>query len=86
MIPTGKWVMVANYNGGNFLSAFPVEAPTVHLGASRQLIQHEGKGANPRATGKGPQYIPCFYPGPTVPLLTPDLGLDKVYVYDFSPR
>jgi 6-phosphogluconolactonase len=79
---TGKWVMVANYNGGN-LSAFPVGADG-SLGASRQLIQHEGKGANPERQEKAHVHSVFFTPDQRY-LLTPDLGLDKVYVYDFRP-
>jgi 6-phosphogluconolactonase len=79
---SGKWVMVANYGGGS-LSAFPV-ASDGSLGVSAQFIQHTGKGLNPKRQEKPHVHSVVFTPDERY-LLTPDLGLDKVYTYDFHP-
>ena len=79
---SGKWVMVANYGGGN-LSAYRVASDGT-LGASAQLIQHEGKGANQKRQEKPHVHSAVFAPDQHY-LLSSDLGLDKVYVYDFRP-
>lgn len=79
---TGKWVTVANYGGGN-LSAFMVAADG-SLGASAQLIQHEGKGPNVQRQEKPHVHSTVFTPDQHY-LVSADLGLDKVYVYDFYP-
>ena len=75
-----KWLMVANYMGGN-LSAFPIAADG-SLGASAQLIQHQGVGVNPKRQEKPHVHTVFFTPDERY-LLTPDLGLDRIYVYNF---
>jgi 6-phosphogluconolactonase len=77
---SGKWVMVANYGGGN-LSAYRVASDGT-LGASAQLIQHQGKGANAKRQEKPHVHSTVFAPDQHY-LLSADLGLDKVFVYDF---
>jgi 6-phosphogluconolactonase len=77
-----RWVAVANYGGGN-LSAFPIGSDG-SLGPSAQLIQHEGKGSNPQRQEKPHVHSTVFTPDQHF-LLTPDLGLDKVFIYDFRP-
>lgn len=77
-----KWLMVANYMGGN-LSAFPISADG-SLGASAQLIQHQGVGVNPKRQEKPHVHTVFFTPDERY-LLTPDLGLDRIYVYNFRP-
>jgi 6-phosphogluconolactonase len=79
---TGKWVTVANYGGGN-LSAYRV-ADDGSLGGSAQVIQHEGKGVNAKRQEKPHVHSTVFTPDQHY-LLSSDLGLDKVYVYDFHP-
>lgn len=75
-----KWVMVANYGGGS-LSAFPVGSDG-SLGPYTQLLQHDGKGSNPARQEKPHVHATVFTPDQQY-LLAPDLGLDKVFVYDF---
>jgi len=77
-----KWVMVANYTGGS-LSAFPI-GQDGRLGASAQFIQHEGKGLNPARQEKAHVHSVVFTPDQRY-LLTPDLGLDRISIYDFRP-
>lgn len=77
-----KWLMVANYGGGS-LSAFPIAADG-SIGGSAQFIQHEGKGLNPKRQEKPHVHSVVFTPDQRY-LLTPDLGLDRVYTYNFRP-
>ncbi|TDX00741.1 lactonase family protein [Dinghuibacter silviterrae] len=79
---TGKWITVANYGGGN-LSAYRV-ADDGSLGGSAQLIQHEGKGANAKRQEKPHVHSTVFTPDQRY-VVSADLGLDKVYVYNFNP-
>ncbi len=79
----GKFVLVANYVGGN-VSVFPVETGG-KLGASIDLEQHSGSGANKERQEaahahsinldeKNRYAIAC------------DLGIDKVFIYDFDKK
>ena len=77
-----KWVFVANYNGGS-LEALPVQDDG-SLGTPAQVIPHEGKGTNPRRQEKPHVHSVILTPNQQL-LLSPDLGLDRVYVYRFSP-
>jgi 6-phosphogluconolactonase len=77
-----KWLMVANYGGGN-VAAFPI-TPDGSIGSSAQLIQHEGKGFNPKRQEKPHVHSVVFTPDQRY-LLTPDLGLDRIYTYNFRP-
>lgn len=78
---TGKWVTVANYGGGD-LCAFMVGADGT-LGAVAQNIQHQGKGLNPKRQEKPHVHSTVFSPDQHA-VLSADLGLDKIYVYDFN--
>ena len=77
-----KWVAVANYTGGNF-SVFPVHADG-SLKPAVQTIQHEGSGANKARQAKPHVHAAVFSPKDDY-LFVPDLGIDKVKVYKFSP-
>ena len=78
-----KFVLVANYVGGN-VSVFPIETGG-KLGASIDLDQHTGSGANKERQEaahahsinldeKNRYAIAC------------DLGIDKVFIYDFDKK
>jgi 6-phosphogluconolactonase len=79
--PSGKWLFVANYAGGS-LADFAIEADG-RLGKMVTFLQHTGSGANP-SRQKNP------HPHEVVPspdgrfLLSPDLGLDRVFVYKLN--
>lgn len=77
-----KWVMVANYSGGN-LSALPVHADG-SLAPLTQLIQHTGTGPNTKRQEKAHVHSVIFTPDEKY-LLSADLGLDKLAVYQFNP-
>ncbi len=77
-----KWVMVANYGGGN-LSSFSVAASGA-LQPAAQTIQHEGVGYNPQRQEKAHAHATVFTPDQQF-LFCTDLGLDRIYSYDFHP-
>ena len=77
----GKWLMVANYNGGN-LSALPIQADG-SLGAHTQLIQHTGIGPNKQRQEKAHVHSVTFSPDEKY-LLAADLGLDELSIYKFD--
>jgi 6-phosphogluconolactonase len=78
-----KWVTVGNYSGGS-LSAFKVNTDG-SIAPFSQNIQHEGKGPDTSRQEKAHVHCTIFTPDEKY-LLTPDLGLDKVFIYRFDPN
>jgi len=76
-----KWLLVANYSGGS-LTALPI-LPDGSIGAFTQLIQHEGKGVNPKRQEKPHVHSVTFTPDERF-LIAADLGLDKLSIYSFD--
>ncbi|HEY4060887.1 MAG TPA: lactonase family protein [Puia sp.] len=76
-----KWLMVANYNGGN-LAALPIQSDG-SLGARAQLIQHTGTGPDKARQEKAHVHSVTFTPDEKY-LLAADLGLDKLSIYRFD--
>jgi 6-phosphogluconolactonase len=76
-----KWVMVANYGGGN-LAALPVNQDG-SLAPLTELIQHTGQGVNRDRQEKPHVHSAIFSPDERF-LLVADLGLDKLSVYNFN--
>ncbi|HTL09749.1 MAG TPA: lactonase family protein [Chitinophagaceae bacterium] len=80
---TGKWVTVANYSGGS-LAVFPVKGNGA-LGASTQLIQHNGSSVNKQRQEKA--HVHCtYFSADNKYLFVPDLGMDKLMLYTFNSR
>ncbi|MES2373652.1 MAG: lactonase family protein [Bacteroidota bacterium] len=77
----GKWLAVANYTGGS-LATFPINADG-SLNPFSQHIVHTGKGFNPARQEK-PHVHSVFFSPDEKHLLSPDLGLDQVFVYQFN--
>lgn len=77
-----KWVMVANYSGGN-LSALPVHADG-SLGAPAQTIQHTGTGPNKDRQEMAHVHSVTFTPDERY-LIAADLGLDELSIFRFNP-
>jgi len=78
---TGKFVLVANYTGGN-LAVFPVEEDR-RLGEASDFIQHIGSGPNHDRQEKAhAHWIDLSADNRFV--LNADLGLDEVFVYHFD--
>lgn len=79
----GKWVATANYTGGS-LAVFPVKNDG-SLEPYAQHIVHSGKGLNPQRQEK-PHVHSVFFSPDEKYLLSPDLGLDQVSIYQFDPH
>jgi 6-phosphogluconolactonase len=78
---SGKYVLVANYTGGN-VSAFPLGADG-KLRAASSFIQHSGTGPNKeRQEGPHAHYIAASSDNKFV--FAVDLGLDEVLIYRFD--
>jgi len=80
---TGKWVTAGNYSGGS-ISVFAVNKDG-SLEPYSQLIQHEGSSLNKARQEKAHVHATVFSPDNNH-LLVPDLGLDKVMIYDFNSK
>src|SRR5690349_18696038 len=80
--PSGKWVMVANYTAGS-LQAYPLNADGTLQPAS-QTITHTGHGPD-TARQKSAHVHSVVFPPDGRFLAAPDLGMDQVSLYKFSP-
>lgn len=79
----GKFVLVANYVGGN-AAVFPVEKDG-RLGASVDIEQHSGSGPNNERQEAPHAHSIILDPKNRFSFVN-DLGLDKVMIYKFDPR
>jgi 6-phosphogluconolactonase len=80
---TGKYVFVANYQGGNIV-AWALK-PDGSIGERTAFIQHTGKGTDP--TRQTHAYAHSIIVDPTNRfVLAADLGLDKLFVYKFDVK
>jgi 6-phosphogluconolactonase len=79
---TGKFLFVANYNGGNF-AIYPLQEDG-RIGEAVQVIQHEGpSGVNPRRQDVAHAHLIFSDPANRF-VFVPDLGLDKLMIYAFD--
>ncbi len=79
---SGKWLIVANYSGGS-TSVFPV-IRNGHLKPYVQLLQDSGSSINKDRQEKAHVHATVFSPDQNF-LFTPDLGMDKIMIYNFYP-
>ena len=79
----GKFVLVANYLGGN-VSSFPVEADG-KLGASIELKQNVGTGPNKDRQEAAHAHSINLDPKNRYAMVC-DLGVDKVFIYEFDHK
>jgi len=79
----GKWVLVANYNGGN-LCVLPVDSRG-GVGEPTDIVQHTGTGVNPQRQ-KGPHAHSVLLDPANRYALSADLGIDKILIYRFDGR
>lgn len=79
----GKSLVVANYSGGS-VALFPVNEDG-SLKPYSQLIQHTGKGINKERQEK-PHVHETVFSADGNYLFTPDLGLDKMMIYQFDGK
>ncbi|MBN1582683.1 MAG: lactonase family protein [Anaerolineae bacterium] len=78
---TGKYVLVANYVGGN-AAILPIE-DNGRLGAASDVVQHHGSGTDPRRQ-KGPHAHSITVDPSNRRAIVADLGLDKLMVYQLD--
>ncbi len=78
---TGRWVLAANYVGGN-VAVFPVRNDGA-LGSASQVVQHTGSGANPDRQSTSHAHFVRVDPQ-NRHALAANLGTDEVYVYPFD--
>ncbi len=79
--PAGKWIVVGNYSGGN-LAALPLNNNGT-IAPYAQLIQHKGSSAIKQRQEKAHVHATFFSPDYQY-ILAPDLGMDKLMVYQFN--
>lgn len=78
---TGKFVLVANYTGGN-ISVYPVQEGG-RLGEASEFIQHHGSGPNHERQEKAhAHWIDLSADNRFA--LNADLGMDEIFVYRFD--
>ena len=78
-----RFVLVANYNGGN-VSVFPVQQ-TGELAPASDLQQHAGAGINPERQ-EGPHAHCIILDRSNRYAFAADLGLDKIMIYRFDAK
>ncbi len=77
----GKFVLVANYMGGN-VAVFPVQA-NGSLGAAVANVQHQGKSVNAKRQEAPHAHNVVLDPANRFAFVS-DLGIDKVMIYRFD--
>lgn len=87
---TGRFALVANYNGnkvageGGTVAVFSIK-PDGSFGERTALDQHKGTSIN--ASRQGQAYAHSIITDPSNKFaLSPDLGVDKVYIYRFDEK
>jgi 6-phosphogluconolactonase len=80
--PTGKYVLAANYSGGN-VEVLPIE-PDGKLGTPTALVQHKGSSVD-KGRQEGPHAHAIDLDASGKLAVAADLGLDKLLVYRFDP-
>jgi len=78
---TGRFVLVANYTGGN-LAVLPIDT-NGKLGHAATIIQHAGSSVN-KDRQEGPHAHAVVLSADNRYLLAADLGLDRVLAYRFA--
>jgi len=78
---TGKFVAVANFMSGS-VSVFPV-LDDGSLGERTAFMQHNGSSIDPKRQA-GPHAHSVIFDPTNRYLLVPDLGIDKIVVYEFD--
>jgi 6-phosphogluconolactonase len=78
---SGKWLFAGNYSSGNF-SIFPLNE-NGSIGIAKNNVQHFGKSIN-KERQQSPHVHGTFLIPDNKFFLVPDLGIDKVMVYQFN--
>ena len=80
---TGKFVLVANYRGGN-ITVLPVQHDG-SLGVAADMVQHQGSSINTKRQ-QGPHAHCVVLDRSNQHAFAADLGLDKVLIYRFNAQ
>ncbi|MEZ4699197.1 MAG: lactonase family protein [Rhodothermales bacterium] len=80
---TGRWVLVANYSGGN-LAVLPVGRDG-RLAPPATVVQHKGSSVN-TSRQEGPHAHSIHLDARNRFAIAADLGIDRVVVYRWDPR
>jgi 6-phosphogluconolactonase len=80
---TGRYVMVANYDGGN-ISVYAVLSDG-SLGERTAYVEHTGSSVNPQRQTQPRPHAICVDPSNQF-VLVPDLGVDKLFVYRLDAK
>ena len=80
--PSGNALLVANYGGGS-VAALPIRE-NGELGPIKTFVQHSGSGVNPRRQ-TAPHAHGIYVDAANRFAFVPDLGIDKVLVYQWDP-
>lgn len=83
IIDDAQNVIVANYGGGSIAVFKKMTGNTIS--EARQLIQHEGKGIDKERQEMAHVHMVYFSPDKKF-VLANDLGLDKVFIYNYLPH
>lgn len=78
---TGRWVLVANYSGGN-LAVLPIDEKGF-LGPAAQVVRHEGWSSNAQRQNE-PHAHSINLDAANRVAVAADLGIDKLMIYDFD--
>ena len=78
---TGRWVFAGNYTSGSF-SVLPVRADGT-LGEAASVTRHSGSGPD-TLRQKSPHVHATVISGDNNYLFVPDLGVDKIMIYEFD--
>jgi len=78
---TGKYILLANYNGGN-LAVLPVQ-PDGGLGAATEMVQHHGASLDANRQ-QGPHAHCIMLDHANRYAFAVDLGIDKIMIYRFD--
>src|SRR5438132_3737032 len=80
---SGKYVLVANYNGGN-VAAFPLSADG-HIGEASSVVQDEGGAVGPNKERQEKAHAHWIETSARNRFAyVSDLGLDRVLIYEFD--
>jgi len=80
---TNRFLMVANYNGGN-VTVYPIKNDG-SLGERSEFIQYHGKSVNPKRQNE--PHAHCILPSPDNRfVMSADLGTDKVRIFHFDDK
>jgi 6-phosphogluconolactonase (cycloisomerase 2 family) len=81
--PDGRYLVVANYGSGS-IALHPLDSDG-RPGPYRDLVVHQGHGADPERQEGPHAHMVSPDPAGTGPLLAVDLGTDSVHRYDLEP-